>query len=121
MLTLMEILPENVLGIKATGEVNKEDFDEVLLPAFKEYTKKHDKINYLLLLETDVKKFTAGAWLKDFEVGIKNLTKWNKIAVVTDQEGVEKFSDIFGFVVPGDSKGFPLSQLKEAIEWVSAG
>ena len=71
------------------------------------------------VLETDVKNFTAGAWWQDFKLGIKNFTKWNKVAIVSDQKGVQLFSDVFRFFIPGTSKGFALGELTEAVEWVS--
>ena len=120
MLSIINNLPEHVLGVRATGEVNKEDLDSVLLPALKEKADLFDEIRYLLVLETDVSNWTAGAWFKDAIAGVQNFTKWKKIAVVTDQEGVEKVTDVFSFVVPGDSKGFKPHELEEAKAWVSA-
>jgi hypothetical protein len=72
-----------------------------------------------LVLDTSVGNFTLGSWLQDFKAGIKNFTKWKKIAVVTDQQGVEKFTDVFSIAVPGNSKGFKMSELEEAKTWIS--
>jgi hypothetical protein len=121
MLSKLENLPDHVVGIEATGEVTKQDFDKVLIPAIDELSNRTGTINYILVLNTAVKNFTAGAWWKDVVVGLKNFTNWNRIAIVTDEKGVEKFSDIFGYFVPGDSKGFKLSELEEAKKWVAAG
>lgn len=33
--------------------------------------------------------FTAGAWWDDFKLALKYITKWNKIAIVTDQKVIE--------------------------------
>lgn len=121
MLTIMNDLPPHVLGIRATGAVTKQDFDEVLKPALNALVKRTGKINYLLLLETTVSNFTLGAWVDDLGIGLKHFTRWNRIAVVTNEKLVEKFSDAFGWVVPGESKGFTLSELASAKEWVSQG
>lgn len=119
MLSLIKDLPSHVTGVRATGKVTKYDFEQVLIPAIDDLVKRTGKINYLLLLETDVSNFTLGAWIDDAKIGLKHFTQWNKIAVVTDQKAVEKFSDIFGYIVPGDSKGFKLAELEEAKKWVS--
>lgn len=120
MLTRIDGLPSHVLGLKATGEVTKSDIENVLIPGLDALVEAYGKINYLLVLETEVKNFTIGAWLQDAKAGITNFLKWNKIAIVTSEKGVEKFSDVFGVVVPGTSKGFSPDELEEAMAWVAA-
>jgi hypothetical protein len=120
MLQFINDLEPHVVGIHAIGEVTKQDIDTVLLPRIDELVQRQGEINYLLVLETDVKNWTAGAWLDDIKMGIKNFTKWNKIAVVSDQKGVERFADAFRFFIPGKSKGFALAELNEAVKWVTA-
>ena len=119
MLTPIHGLPDHVFGITATGEVDKADMDSVLLPGLQQLVGKYDEIYYLLVLQTDVGNFTAGSWVEDLKAGIKHFTKWKKIAVVTDQSGVEKFTDIFTVAVPGQARGFKLDELEEAKVWVA--
>lgn len=118
MLTIMSDLPPHVVGIRATGAVTKQDFDEVLKPALEVLVKRTGKINYLLLLETNVSNFTLGAWLDDLALGLKHYSHWNRIAIVTNEKMVENFSDIFNFLLPGQSKGFTLGELVDAKKWV---
>ena len=120
MLQYINDLPSHVVGIRATGEVTKDDMEKVLIPRIDELVARQGEINYLLVLQTDVGNFTLSAWWDDLKLGLKNFTKWNKIAVVTDQKGVEWFSDVFRFFVPGKSKGFALNELDEAVAWISA-
>lgn len=120
MLQFINDLPDYVVGIRATGEVNKDDYERVLLPRMDDLVKKQGKINYLLVLETDVQNFSVASWWEDFKLGLKNFTRWNRIAVVTDQKSVEWFSDVFRHFIPGESKGYRLSELDEAIRWISA-
>jgi hypothetical protein len=119
MLQFIRDLEPHVVGIHAVGEVTKEDVETVLIPHIDDLVKRQGEINYLLVLETDVKNFTAGAWWGDLKVGLKNFTKWNKIAIVSNQKGVEWFSDVFRFFIPGKSKGFSLNELDEAVKWIS--
>jgi len=119
MLTTIDNLPNYVLGVRAYGEVDKNDLEAVLLPGLEALAETYGEIYYLLVLETPVGNFTVGAWWQDLVAGIKHFTHWKKMAIVTDQSTVEKFTDIFSYVSPGDAKGFKLSELTEAIEWVS--
>lgn len=120
MLNIINDLPGHVLGVRATGTVDKADLENVLLPALQKKVDVYDEINYLLVLDTEVGNWTAGAWVQDAKAGLKHFTKWNKIAVVTSQKGVEKFTDIFTFAITGEAKGFTPDELEEAKKWVSA-
>lgn len=119
MLSIINNLPDHVFGVRATGEVDKEDLKSVLLPGLEQLTAQTGEIYYLLVLDTPVENFTAGAWWQDLVAGLKHFTQWKKMAIVTDQKAVEKFTDLFSYVSPGEAKGFELSELQEAIDWVS--
>lgn len=119
MLTVIQNLPEHVFGVRASGEVTKDDLKNVLLPGLESLAERYKEIYYLLVLETDVQNFTAGAWIQDLIAGVKHFTDWKKMAIVTDQKAVEKFTDIFSYVSPGEAKGFELNDLQAAIDWLS--
>lgn len=119
MLTIIKDLPGHVLGIRASGEVTEKDMKTVLRPALDELAERTGKLNYLLVLDTDVQDFTAAAWWQDMIAGLKHFTDWNRIAVVTDQKVVEVFTDLFELGVPGKSKGFKSDEMDDARDWVS--
>ena len=119
MLLLMTDVPSHVVGARAVGKVDKADYESKLLPEFERVVKQHGKINFIMVLETSVGNFTPGAWMDDVKAGIKHFTKWNKIAIVTDQGAVQKFTDFFSAIVPGEAKGYPLSDIELAKAWVS--
>ncbi len=118
MIKELKNTPDTMVGFVATDDVTKEDFDEVVLPAVKELVDRTNKLNYLLVLETQLKDFTVGAWIKDALLGLTNMTKWNRVAIVTDSKGIQYFTGLFSKVVPGEFKGFNQSELKAAISWV---
>ena len=118
MLTEITGLPDNIFGVRATGKVDSDDIKNVLLPGLKRTAEKFNEIRYLLILETDVKNFTAGAWVQDAKAGLLNFTKWKKIAVVSYEKGVEWFTDVFTVATPGSSKGFKPNEVDEAIAWL---
>ena len=111
-------LPENMVGFRASGEVTKDDFD-IVLKKVEEIVEKTGKLNYLLYLETSPANFTIGAWVKDGLLGVQNITKWNRAAIVPDSEMVKKFTDVFSDLMPGEFKGFEMDDLQHAIDWTS--
>ena len=119
MILYLEDLPANVAGFKAVGEITEVDFTEIVMPKVQALINKTDKLNYLLVLETSLKNFSFGAWLKDALMGIKYVTKWNRAAIVTDVDAIRKFTDIFSIFIPGEFRGFEHKELQEAIDWVS--
>lgn len=110
--------PQNVVAFKATGEVTKNDYQTVLLPAVERLVNQIDEINFLFLIDTEIESFTAAAWMQDAWVGLKNLNKWNRSAIVTDSEKAISFTNAFSYIVPGEFKGFKKEAFNEAMNWV---
>jgi hypothetical protein len=108
-----------MVGFKATGEVTEVDFMQTVMPKVKELIAKTNKLNYMLVLDTSIKNFTAGAWFKDATMGIQHLTKWNRAAIVSDVEAIRKFTTVFSLLMPGEFKGFEHKDLQAAIDWAS--
>ncbi|MDP9960798.1 STAS/SEC14 domain-containing protein [Chryseobacterium lathyri] len=121
MITIIPEAPENVAAFSATGDVTKEDFENLVIPHVKEKVDQFGELNYLLYLDTDLDNFTMGAWLQDAFLGLKNLTKWNRTAIVTDKEGVQNFTEIFSVLMPGEFKSFPKENLYNALYWCKNG
>ncbi|MES2630223.1 MAG: STAS/SEC14 domain-containing protein [Bacteroidota bacterium] len=120
MIEEIKDLPANVAGFRAIGEVTKEDFEQNLVPKVEELVKRTGEINYLLVLDTSIKNFTMGAWFQDAMLGLRNLMKWHKAAIITDSKGIQVFTDIFSVVIPGEFKGFSPEEYDEAVSWVSS-
>lgn len=121
MITQIQNLPSTMVGFKASGEVTEEDFTTRVMPKVKELVSKTDTLNYMLVLDTSIKNFTAGAWFKDAVMGVKHLTKWNRAAIVSDVQAVKTFTDIFSVLMPGEFKVFEHKDEQQAIDWVATG
>ncbi len=119
MITIIEGLPDYVAGFEASGEVTKHDYDTVLIPAVNEVTKRTGELYYLFIMRSGLGHFSAGAMFDDLKVGLQHITQWKKMAIVSDSKVIEKFTDLFSYIVPGQSKGFPIDKVEEAKQWVS--
>ncbi|MFL5809092.1 MAG: STAS/SEC14 domain-containing protein [Flavisolibacter sp.] len=119
MLQKINDIPSYVAGFRATGEVTKDDYDSILVPEIEKVGKQHGHIHFLMVLETPVKDFSLGAWMQDAWQGLKHFRGWKKVAIVTPEKGVEKFTNIFSAIIPGKAKGFPPEQFNEAKNWVA--
>ena len=110
--------PQNVVAFRATGEVTQDDYKNVIFPAVENLVKRIDEINFLFLIDTDLENFTTAAWMQDGWLGLKNLAKWNRSAIVTDSEKAISFTNGFSYMVPGEFKGFRKEAFNEAMNWV---
>lgn len=120
MLQLMRDLPQHVVGVRAVGQVSKDDYDQTFVPAIEKAAKEFEEINLLMLFETNVTNFTYGAWMQDAKMSLKHFGKWGKVAIVTDQKFIEKIAPALSFLSPADVKGFPVSDVELAKAWVAA-
>lgn len=121
MITLIPDVAGNVAAFKASGEITKEDFEILVFPHVQAKVNTFDELNFLLYLDTDLDQFTAGAWFQDLLLGLKNITKWNRAAIVTDKTGVQNFTDIFSVLMPGEFKSFAKSDVENALFWCANG
>lgn len=119
MIEQIKNLPENMVGFRALAMVTKEDFESIIMPEVEKAVAKTGKLNFMLVLDTNVKDFTVGAWIQDALLGLKNLTKWHRAAIVTDDTAIHQFTTIFSALVPGEFKGFKKIDMDLAVAWVS--
>ena len=120
MLEPMPDLPGNVAGFTARGKVTGEDYEKVLIPIIEEKLKDHPKIRLLYHLDEGVTGMDAAAMWDDAKVGIKHLSSWEKIAIVTDIDWIRNAVRLFGFAMPGPVKTFRNRDLPKAVDWVTA-
>ena len=112
-------IPKQVVSPSGETIFTGEDYESVLISAIEEKLKKHSKINLLYHLGKDCVGFDIEAMWGDTKIGIRHLTVWERIAVVTDIDWVRLATKAFGFAMPGHVKVFANGQLAEAREWVS--
>jgi hypothetical protein len=114
-------LPSNVVGFRTSGEVTKNDYDQVVFPMVQKYVGTGKELNYIFMVDNSLKNFSIGAWIQDVWLGLKELMKWNRVAIVSDSEKIRSFTDKGGHLIPGTYRGFTRGQLDEAIEWAALG
>ena len=112
-------LPDNVLGFTAKGTVTEYDYQSVIIPAVEELFSRQKKVRFLYHLGEDVTGFEAAAMWDDTKLGLKHLTGWERMAIVSDIEWVRAAIKIFGLVIPGQVRVFHNNELAEATQWIS--
>jgi stage II sporulation SpoAA-like protein len=115
VISLIEGLPDDVVGIVATGKVTRNDCDRVLVPAVQKTLSRHDKIRLYYELSS---RFPGAAW-DDLQV-LEPLPQWARIAVVTDVGWIRHTVNALRFLIPGDIRVFAAVQAQEGRDWIAA-
>jgi SpoIIAA-like len=119
MIEIIPDLPDNVVAAVAHGKVTGEDYETVLVPAIENRLKSHEKIGCFYQLAPDFSGFTAEAAWDDFKIGMRHLTAFERVAVVTDAGWLRDAVKLFGFLMPCPVKVFDNDQAAEARSWVA--
>ena len=113
-------LPEDVLAFVYKGNVTKADYDAVLVPAVVKALGTQKKLRVYCELRSDFSGLDTGAVWEDLKVGIGHLTRWERVAVVTDIGWIEQMTRFFSFLMPCPVKSFPTSEAAQARAWITA-
>ena len=119
MLKLLEGLPDNVLGVSAEGKITGTDYETVLIPAIEKKLKEHKKIRMVYDLGSSFTGFDLSAMLDDAKMGLKHLSAWDRIALVSDHEMINTFAKFFGHMLSCELRIFKNAELEEAKKWIS--
>ena len=115
---LLTNLPDQVVGVSASGQIDAKDYETVLIPAIDSALQK--RIRVLYQLTTDFEGFTTGAMWDDAKLGLAHLRAWERIAVVTDVHWVADATRMFAFLLPGLVKVFSNEEQSDAEKWIAA-
>ena len=118
MLETIQPSTGNVVAVRAAGKVTGDDYETVLIPQIEEKLKSYDKIRLLYQLGPEFEGYEAEAIWDDTKVGLKHLTAFEKIAIVTDSEWIIRAVKAFGFMMPGEVRLFANGELTEAQSWI---
>lgn len=118
MIKRIEDLPDNVLGYEAIGKVTDKDYEEIIIPEVERIAKSFDNIRFLYLIGDKFEGFTPMAMWDDAKTGLKNLTRWEKVALVSDVDWIKNGVKVFGHLISAEVKVFDLGELPEARKWI---
>jgi SpoIIAA-like len=99
-------LPDNVLGFIAKGTVTANDYESVIIPEVEALFSRHRKVRFLYHFGEDFTGFEPGAMWDDTKLGLKHLTGWERMAVVSDIEWIRGAMRVFSLAIPGHVRVF---------------
>lgn len=120
MIEVLHGFPDGVIAISARGRVSRSDYERVLIPEVRRTLERHGNIRCYYELGADFSGFEPGAVWEDFKLGLEHLSRWERVAVVTDIDWIRLAMNAFRFLVPGEIQVFASRQAADARKWISA-
>lgn len=118
MINQLTDLPDGVIGFEASGKVTGEDYEKILVPALAKMSSDGSRTRLLYVLGPDFEGYEAEAAIDDMKMGADAWGDFEKIAFVTDHTIYRGLVRGFGFLMPGEVKVYPMSELATAQKWL---
>ena len=121
MIRVLSDMPAGVLGLEAIDDVEKEDYEDVLVPAVEAAMAEHGKVRLVYVLGPDFDEYEGEAVWEDLKLGVRHLSSFERIAVVSDARWVGPAMKVFSVLLPGQARAFPLAEREPATRWAASG
>ena len=119
MIRLLSDMPPGVLGLEAVDDVEKEDYENVLLPAVNKAIADHGKVRLVYVLGPAFDEYEADAVWEDVKLGVRHPASLERMAIVTNARWAGPAIKIFSVLWPGQARAFPLTELESAKRWAA--
>jgi len=120
MIEILKDFPDNVVAAAAHGVVTKQDYQHTLIPQVELTLKRYPKIRCYYNLGPQFSEMEPGAMWEDFKIGVEHISRWERVAIVTDVEWIRHATNVFRFLMPGEVRVFATSETASAREWITA-
>ena len=120
MIEILTDFPDNVVAAAAHGVVTKRDYQDTLLPLVELALRRYPKIRFYYDLGAQFSRMVPDAMWEDFKIGVEHISRWERVAIVTDVEWVRHATNVFRFLMPGEVRVFATSEAASAREWITA-
>lgn len=120
MIKLLDDFSDATVAIACEGHVTREDYEKILIPRMQEALARHDRVRIYYEIGSSFSGIDAGAVWEDTKVGFEHLSRWERMALVTDVCWIRLAVGAFRFVMPGKLRVFATAQTGEARSWITA-
>jgi hypothetical protein len=119
MIRILGDMPEGVLGLEAIDDVEKEDYENVIVPAVEQAIAQHGKVRLVYLLGPKFDEYEGEAVWEDLKLGVRNPRSFERMAIVSDARWAGPAVKMFSILWPGQARAFPLAELETAKRWAA--
>jgi len=120
MLQHIAELPDGLIGVRATGKVTKQDYDDVLEPLLADARRAGRRVRFLYHVAPTFESFAPGAAWADMQVGMRYFWSLERCAIVTDKTWLRNATNAARVLFPCPVKVFHDAEWTEALGWLGA-
>lgn len=120
MLERLQDFPDNVVAVRASGEITADDYKTVLVPAVDRALAGHGEVRVLYQIGPDYKGFSPGAAWADSKLGLSHWSKFGRVALVTDIDWLKAATRMFAPFFPHEVRIFSNAEMPAARDWIVA-
>ena len=95
-------------------------YEQVLIPRVSKALAAGGKIRLYYELGPAFSGIDAGAVWEDLKIGVEHLSRWERVAVVTDVRWIQHTLEAFRFLMPGRLRIFDTNRTDEARAWIKS-
>lgn len=117
--TVMDGLPDDTIGISVAGVISAEDYARTIAPLIEATLHRHGRAKFLYRIGPEFERFTAGAVWNDALVGLRHLTDFSRVAVVSDIGWIRHAVRAFAPLIPAEIHVFADKELEAAKTWIA--
>ena len=112
-------MPVGVLGLEAIDDVEKEDYENVVVPPIEAAVAEHGKVRLVYVLGPEFDDYEGEAVWEDLKLGARHLTAFERMAIVTDARWAGPALKAVQRPVAWTGTAFPLAGLEAAKRWAA--
>jgi SpoIIAA-like len=122
MIERLADMPAGTVGFRVAGDVEREDYEDVLVPELRRALEAGGGLRTLYVIE-DLDEIEPGALWADarlgFDLGVRHHHEWVRSAIVSDADWIARATRLFAWMIPGEARVFGRAELAQAKAWVA--
>ncbi len=119
MLRRMNDMPSGTIGFEAVGEVDDDDWEDVVEPVLRGDIAAGRKVRLLYLFGPSADDVDGDAVKADTGFRARHATGFERVAVVSDESWIKPALRALSFLLPGGARGFSVHDLPAAKTWLA--
>ena len=121
MLRPMNDMPTGTIGFEAVGDVDDDDWEDVVEPVLRAEIAAGRKVRLLYLFGLRADDIEGDAMKADTGFRARHAKEFERVAVVTDESWIKPALRALSFLMPGAASGFAVHDLPAAKTWLAEG
>ena len=119
MIRMLSDMPPGVLGLEAVDDIEREDYENVVVPAIEAVIAQHGKVRIVYVLGHEFDEYEGEAVWEDIKLGVRHPASFERMAIVTDARWAGPATKVFSVLWPGRARAFRLAELDAAKRWAA--